>query len=184
MITQDCHRDEFEQAVIARMKESGFAEIEIRVECLARDSNGYCDGSVEAYWHFWNAALDSGITESENRQWHNLALQFDRHRMMALAHLRMVVAGQDGALDACREFIAAPPVSGMAITEEVDQLRSEVERLRKNADRYEWLRAQHWSDADVAVVCQPKKSIRLGFDCPSLQRLDDLIDSAMQRSQP
>jgi hypothetical protein len=46
-------RDQFEAAVIARMKESGFLEVEIRVECLARSGDGYYDGSIDAYWHFW-----------------------------------------------------------------------------------------------------------------------------------
>ena len=51
-------RERFEQAVIARMKEGGYLEVEIRVVCLARSGDGYYDGSVDAYWHFWNEALD------------------------------------------------------------------------------------------------------------------------------
>lgn len=46
-------REQFEAAVIKRMKESGFLEVEIRVECLGRSGDGYADGSVDAYWHFW-----------------------------------------------------------------------------------------------------------------------------------
>lgn len=46
-------RVEFEAAVIKRMKESGFLEVEIRVECLGRSGDGYSDSSVDAYWHFW-----------------------------------------------------------------------------------------------------------------------------------
>ena len=49
-------RTAFEAAVIKRMKEGGFLEVEIRVECLGRDGDGYSDGSVDAYWHFWRAA--------------------------------------------------------------------------------------------------------------------------------
>lgn len=56
-------RERFEQAVIDRMKEGGFLEVEIRVECLQRDGDGYYDGSVDAYWHFWNAALDGVAIE-------------------------------------------------------------------------------------------------------------------------
>ena len=47
-------REQFEAAVIARMKESGFLEVEIRVECLGRSGDGYADGSIDAYWYFWN----------------------------------------------------------------------------------------------------------------------------------
>lgn len=46
-------REQFEKAVIERLKEGGFLEVEIRVECLPRDGEGYYDGSVNAYWHFY-----------------------------------------------------------------------------------------------------------------------------------
>ena len=60
---KESRRPAFEQAVIDRMKEGGFLEVEIRVECLARSGDGYYDGSVDAYWHFWNAALDGVVIE-------------------------------------------------------------------------------------------------------------------------
>lgn len=46
-------RPAFEKAVIERLKEGGFLEVEIRVECLPRDGEGYYDGSINAYWHFY-----------------------------------------------------------------------------------------------------------------------------------
>lgn len=47
-------REQFEKAVIERLKEGGFLEVEIRVECLPRSGEGYADGSsVDAYWHFY-----------------------------------------------------------------------------------------------------------------------------------
>lgn len=49
----DLIREQFEAAVIERMKESGYLEVEVRVECLQRHGDGYQDGSVDAYWHFW-----------------------------------------------------------------------------------------------------------------------------------
>ena len=54
----------------------------------------------------------------------------------------------------------------------------------RDATRYRWLREQHWNEADMAVVCHPKKSVKLGFDCPSGQRLDEAIDAAMSTAQP
>ena len=54
-------REQFEAAVIARLKESGFLEVEIRVECLARSGDGYQDGSVDAYWHFWKASREAVV---------------------------------------------------------------------------------------------------------------------------
>lgn len=53
-------RPAFERVVINRMAKSGFSEFEVHVECLAKGDNGvYFDGSIQAYWEFWNAALDS-----------------------------------------------------------------------------------------------------------------------------
>lgn len=62
-MSKESRRAKFEQAVIDRMKESGLLEVEIRVECLPRSGDGYYDGSVDAYWHFWNAALDGVVIE-------------------------------------------------------------------------------------------------------------------------
>ena len=57
--TEQQRRIHFEAAVIERMKESGFLEVEIRVECLQRNADGsYFDSTIDAYWHFWNKALD------------------------------------------------------------------------------------------------------------------------------
>ncbi|RVE84023.1 hypothetical protein [Sinorhizobium meliloti] len=53
----DNQRDQFEAAVVARLKESGFLEIEIRTECLVRCDEGYQDEVINAGWHYWNAAL-------------------------------------------------------------------------------------------------------------------------------
>ncbi len=55
--TPQTQRDLFEAAVIERMKESGFLEVEIRIECLARCDDGYCDPVINAGWHYWNASL-------------------------------------------------------------------------------------------------------------------------------
>lgn len=50
-------REEFEAFVISRMKESGFLEVEVRVEILGVSSDGsYYDGTVEAWWDFWKAS--------------------------------------------------------------------------------------------------------------------------------
>jgi len=56
-------RAEFEAAVIERFKESGFLEVQIRVECLGRSGDGYYDGSVDAYWFFWKKAQASVVVE-------------------------------------------------------------------------------------------------------------------------
>lgn len=52
----------FEAAVVDRLKESGFLEIEIRTECLARCDDGYQDEVINAGWHYWQTALRTAET--------------------------------------------------------------------------------------------------------------------------
>ncbi|MEN6402471.1 MAG: hypothetical protein ABFD94_11070 [Armatimonadia bacterium] len=54
----------------------------------------------------------------------------------------------------------------------------------KNAERYKWLRSQHWSDSRIAVVCEQKKAVKLGWYCPSDLLLDKEIDAAMLAARP
>lgn len=50
-------RQLYEAAVVERLKESGFLEVEIRVECLVRCGDGYQDEVINSGWHYWNAAI-------------------------------------------------------------------------------------------------------------------------------
>jgi hypothetical protein len=59
----DKNRAAFEAEVIKRFQESGYLEVQIRVECLGRSGDGYQDGSVDAYWDFWNAGRSSVVVE-------------------------------------------------------------------------------------------------------------------------
>lgn len=59
----DLSREQFEAAVVERMKESGFLEVEIRVECLQRHGDGYQDGSIDSYWRFWQASRKTLVIE-------------------------------------------------------------------------------------------------------------------------
>lgn len=58
----------------------------------------------------------------------------------------------------------------------------EIELLRADASRYQWLRKQHWTNNTLCVVACPKDAIRLGHDAPSGDRLDELIDTTMKES--
>ena len=71
----------------------------------------------------------------------------------------------------------------LVVAQERDQLNAEIEALRRDAERYRWLRSQHWNESDMAVACHPKKSVKLGFDCPSGERLDHAIDAAMGKGE-
>ena len=58
-------------------------------------------------------------------------------------------------------------------------LAAEVERLRTNAARYEWLRGQFWHKSNLFVVQGDKSNVMLGTRCPSKSSLDAAIDAAM-----
>ena len=56
---------------------------------------------------------------------------------------------------------------------------AEIAAMRKDAERYRWLRAQHWSTSRLAVVCDPRHSIKLGYFAPSESLLDHEVDKYM-----
>lgn len=56
-------REQFEAAVIERFKASGYLPVEIRTELLQRSGDDYHDGSVSAYWHFWQASRQALVVE-------------------------------------------------------------------------------------------------------------------------
>lgn len=60
----------------------------------------------------------------------------------------------------------------------IDKQGAEIAELRKDAERYRWLRSQHWSNGGITVVANSKDAVRLGHDCPSHERLDAAIDKA------
>ena len=51
----------------------------------------------------------------------------------------------------------------------------------KDAERYRWLREQHWSTDAIAVVLNPKQAVKLGYVCPSDSLLDETIDAAIAK---
>lgn len=58
------------------------------------------------------------------------------------------------------------------------------EELRVDAERYRWLRAQHWDTSPLGVVVEPRHAVKLGHDLPSGERLDEAVDAAMQAKRP
>jgi hypothetical protein len=56
--------------------------------------------------------------------------------------------------------------------------------MRKDAERYRWLRAQHWSTSPLCVVADPKDAVKLGRTCPSGEYLDFVVDDAMALPMP
>lgn len=62
-------------------------------------------------------------------------------------------------------------------------LFAENERLRADAERYRWLRRQHWDEGGLCVVENGRK-LPLGIQCASFERLDDAIDAALRGEKP
>lgn len=50
-----------------------------------------------------------------------------------------------------------------------------------DAQRYRWLRGQHWSDNVIAVVGKPKTTVLVGTECYSGDRLDAFVDERLQK---
>lgn len=65
-----------------------------------------------------------------------------------------------------------------AVTAERDQLRAEVEALRKDAERYRWIRQQGLPDAAIIEMDSYYDTVTFAKEC----RLDTAIDNAMQKS--
>lgn len=61
----------------------------------------------------------------------------------------------------------------------IEKLLADNQELRRDAERYRWLRSQHWNSSAICVVTDPKKSVRLASFCPSLEQLDYSVDSGM-----
>jgi len=69
------------------------------------------------------------------------------------------------------------------LTDEMLVMMDERNAAQKYAERYRWLRAQSWSCSPLAVVTKPIEAIKLGYDCPSRNRLDALIDDSMREGK-
>lgn len=59
----------------------------------------------------------------------------------------------------------------------------DIEQLRRDAERYRWLRSQHWTNGNLAVI--RTSSLQLGTQTYTAERLDAQIDVAIgSASQP
>lgn len=93
------------------------------------------------------------------------------------AELRKIISESAAACGAAVSVQCSPEFMAMLPSE----IGSVVGGLRKDAKRYRFLRNQHWPVAYLAVVVNPKVSVKLGHDCPSGERLDEQVDGAMKR---
>jgi hypothetical protein len=80
-------------------------------------------------------------------------------------------------LSAGTDLTCAHDIHGDAINELI-KCRAERDLLKADAERYRWLRNQHWHDSDLCVVMRPKETLHLGAYCPSEGLLDAEIETA------
>lgn len=52
---------------------------------------------------------------------------------------------------------------------------------KRDAQRYRWLRRQHWSDGGFIVVQYSEQNIKLGTQCYRERMLDEVIDKELQK---
>lgn len=64
-----------------------------------------------------------------------------------------------------------------------ERRREQVEALRKDAERYQWFRNQHWDSSVICAVVDPKLTTKLGAYCPSGKLLDDAVDAGITMSK-
>ena len=105
-------------------------------------------------------------------EWQNLA-ERRAQRMTELA--QAANAAQDQAHRSRMDLVDQ--------VERCDQLKAENEALRKDAERYRWLRAQHWDSSAICCVVDPKLCTKLGAYCPSLELLDQAVDAGIAMSK-
>lgn len=97
--------------------------------------------------------------------------------------LKAEIAGLKTGYEAYEQVNAGLKAEVARSTErEILQL-AEIESLRKDADRYQWLRIADWWRSPVCVIRNPKEQAKLGSDCPSGDRLDAAIDAAMGKGE-
>lgn len=86
---------------------------------------------AEGWWQTTLQACGSGEELEEEvaalQHWRDLALQFDNHRMQALAHLKSLLYSSSHAAHVNR-FLAAPPMAPHEVVAERDRLRSELSK--------------------------------------------------------
>ena len=64
------------------------------------------------------------------------------------------------------------------------KVKSLPEALRdiiEDAERYRCLRDQMWNSSSLWVVVNPKAAVKLGHDCPSHERLVEMIDALRKK---
>jgi len=112
-------------------------------------------------------------------------------RKDALAERDQLKAANDRQrldIEAWRLTVNAERTNSAAYRGELNRLKGpdfteELAALRKDAERYRWLRLADWWRSPICVIRNPKEQAKLGTDCPTGERLDDAIDAAIGKGE-
>lgn len=81
--------------------------------------------------------------------------------------------------DACAKYEVQLEQKMQEHQDALSEMRGRMEGAERDAARYRWLRVQYWDESPIACVASPKRAVKPGQDCPSLERLDAAIDAAL-----
>lgn len=123
------------------------------------------------------------------KEWRDLAMQFDRHRMSAISLLRALLDGTATEQD-CHEFLRAPPLSALEITERVETQQAECEKLKSELDSHKAARIAYASEfpldkdgnPDVGSIHQNIRTLKA--ECDQLRKDAEFGRSVLTKREP
>ncbi len=86
----------------------------------------------------------------------------------------------DESIDIIEYKFAEVPASFFDQPDILTSIDLEAEAVSRDAARYRLLRSFNWADSPLCVVNVPKKAVKLGYDCPSGERLDSILDALLE----
>ncbi|MGY2162166.1 hypothetical protein HX799_07535 [Pseudomonas tolaasii] len=133
------------------------------VHDMVGEWRGQCDCNA--------AKLIDAASEREQLKAENEQLKSDCRRLRSdITAWRLTVDAERQSRDAYKSELER--LTGPAFAEELTA-------LRKDAERYQWLRMADWWQSPICAIQNPKEQAKLGSDCPSGERLDEAVDAAM-----
>lgn len=127
-------------------------------------------------------SLASGMTESGRQHLRGeMGKLFDHHFAPVLSAVTAERGALKHALDVKEEFYQDALHSHIVLARQVNQLRAELEALRKDAERYRWLRKMHESRYGLTLTIARVGMMELtgwSGDDP-----DSVIDAAMSAKE-
>ena len=172
-LTAQLQSGESFHAVAVRQRDAAWGEVETLKATLTQQCKGFradvekLEAEVEAL-KAENLRLDAAVLDWLYANGPNGWIE----------KLRVAVEDLTADRDSWRDQASARAADAVRFMQERDAARAEVEALRADAERYRWLREQHWFDSPICVVVNPKTQLLLGTHCPFGEKLDEKIDAA------